>query len=199
MATERLTPENKIIVLLELYNRPMGRYKLSEITGIPEGVLRSFLKRLTENNLCRKYGKKGHDLSEKGKKFVEKIKKSIVNCKHLDAKDLTISRVDFACQIRGIADKIDVTKTVEVRDIALIAGSTGATTILFEEGELQIPCIDFRLISRWPIVTGDLYHNFNLKNGDVIIVATGRDLIHARRGALAAALSLIGPFGLGSI
>lgn len=199
MAMERLTAENKVIVLFELYKRPMGRYKLSEITGIPEGVLRSFLKRLTESNLCRKYGKKGHDLSEKGRKFVEEVRKSIVDCKHFDAKDLTVSRVDFACQIRGIADKIDISKTVEVRDAALIAGSTGATTIIFQKGELQGPAIDFQLISRWPVVTGDLYHNFDLKDDDVIIVATSRDLIHARRGAFAGALTLIGPFGLGSI
>ncbi len=199
MTMERLSPENKMIVLFELYERPMGRYKLSEITGIPEGVLRSFLKRLTESNLCKKYGKKGHDLSENGRKFVEEIRKLIVDFKHFDAKDLTVSRVDFACQIRGIADKIDISKTVEVRDVALIAGSTGATTIIFEAGELQGPAIDFHLVSRWPVVTGDIYHTFDLKDGDVIIVATGRDLIRARRGAFAAALSLIGPFGLGGI
>ena len=199
MTIVRISPENKMIVLFELYKRPMGRYKLSEITGIPEGVLRSFLKRLTESNFCKKYGKKGHDLSEKGRTFVKEIKKLIVDFKHFDAKDLTVSRVDFACQIRGIADKIDISKTVEVRDIALIAGSTGATTIIFEAGELQGPAIDFHLVSRWPVVTGDIYHSFNLKDGDVIIVATGRDLIHARRGAFAAALTLIGPFELGSI
>jgi len=199
MTIERISPENKIIVLLELNTKPMGRYKLSEITGIPEGVLRSFLKRLTESNFCNKYGKKGHDLSEKGRKLVKNIRKLIVDFKHFDAKDLTVSLVDFACQIRGIADKIDISKTIEVRDSALIAGSTGATTIVFEAGELQGPAIDFHLVSRWPVVTGDIYHNFDLKDGDVIIVATGRDVIHARRGAFAAALTLIGPFGLGSI
>ena len=199
MTIERISPENKMIILFELYKKPTGRYKLSENTGIPEGVLRSFLKRLTESNFCIKYGKKGHDLSEKGRKLVTEIRKLIVDYKHFDAKDLTVSRVDFACQIRGIADKIDISKTVEVRDSALIAGSMGATTIVFETGELQGPAIDFHLVSRWPVVTGDIYHNFDLKDGDVIIVSTGRDLIHARRGAFASALTLIGAFGLGGI
>ncbi|MFH0897561.1 MAG: DUF4443 domain-containing protein [Candidatus Bathyarchaeota archaeon] len=59
---------------------------------------------------------------------------------------------------------------LELRDIAVRGGATGATVILFKGEKLIIPSAHPDFFSEHPIIAEKIHETFNLKDNDVVAV-----------------------------
>ena len=164
--------------LIEKYGR-VGRKQLAEKLGVGEGSMRTILNMLKKQSLITS-SRGGHALTAKGKHFIGKPLEFV----RVDAGDLTVGEVDVATIVRGASAKIK--RGIEQRDEAIKAGANGATALVFKAGKLQFPD-GFRGVDK---KFEKSIETFGLRNGDVLIIGTGRDAIKAEAGARAAARTL---------
>ena len=183
-----------LIVLLYIASKePIGRYKLSKELEISDSSVRTIIKHLKELGLIKALPKQGHVLSNEGKNLMQEIRKELIEIRtDLNLKALTIGKFDTICQLRNAALKV---KTgVELRDEAIKVGADGATTIIFEKNTLFIPP---KPIEDLKESNEDLYNmltsNFDLQEGDVLIVGTASDRKKATEAAIASVLTLLLP------
>ncbi|MHA1208506.1 MAG: DUF4443 domain-containing protein [Candidatus Freyarchaeota archaeon] len=179
-----------LMVLLFFAERdyPIGRYSLREELKLGPGVIRTLLRRLTQLNLIKPVGRKGHVLTPEGEKTVREIRKFIAEEKKLQESDLSIGgKSNYGVRVRNTADKIS--DGVGQRDRAVRAGASGATTIICKKGKLIIPSIRELNKSEEKMIR----EAFDVHEGDTIIITSADDDLIAWRGALAAALNLISP------
>jgi len=173
-----------LIVLLHIASKELA---------ISDSSVRTIIKYLKEIGLVKAIPKQGHVLSSEGRKFVKEIKKEFIEIRtDLSLKALTIGKFDTICQLRNAALKV---KTgVELRDEAIKVGADGATTIIFETNTLFIPP---KPIEDLKESNEDLYNmltsNFDLQEGDVLIVGTASDRKKATEAAIASVLTLLLP------
>jgi len=163
--------------------KPVGRKTLSSALNLGEGSTRTILDMFCEEGHIS-VTKSGAVLTDLGKRTKEAVKMDIGI---VNVDDLTIGTVNCAVKIRGVSKKI--TYGCEERDAAIRAGATGATTLV---------CVGSRIIfpgSEYPVsahVENTLKKEFRIGNGDVIIIGTAPDAEKAERGAVSAAIRLIG-------
>lgn len=161
---------------------PIGRKALSSSLDIGEGSTRTILQNLQEDGFIE-INRNGAILTRKGKDLV---RSSLIEVKPVDCGFLTIDQNDCAVRISNISHRI-TTYGCEERDIAIKSGATGATTLIYKKDRLFFPGDDE------PIEIGiedRLRDNLHLKNGDVVIVGTGKTYRLAEKGAVTAALRL---------
>ncbi|MHA2061750.1 MAG: DUF4443 domain-containing protein, partial [Candidatus Sifarchaeia archaeon] len=183
-----------LIILLHITPKePIGRYKLSKELEISDSSVRTIIKYLKEIGLVKAIPKQGHVLSSEGMKLVEKIKKELIKIRtDLDLKELTIGKFDTICHLRNASLKVRT--GVELRDEAIKVGADGATTIIFEKNKLYIPpkpIEDLRKTNE--TFYNMLISNFDLQEGDVLIVGTASDRKKATEAAIASVLTLLLP------
>lgn len=160
--------------------KTIGRKRLAEELGVGEGSVRTILNQLKRRGLIRS-SKGGHELTAKGRRELGKAGEYV----QVDAGTLTVGEVDIATIVRGAAAK--VRRGIEQRDEAIKAGASGATVLVFKNGKLQFP----DGLSKIKREIGDaLIEALKPREGDVIIIGTGKDKVEAEMGALAAARSL---------
>ncbi|MDR0778546.1 MAG: DUF2111 domain-containing protein [Methanomassiliicoccaceae archaeon] len=163
--------------------RPVGRKTLSAALNLGEGSTRTILDMFCEEGYVT-VTKSGAVLSEKGKRAKDMVKMdvSLVN-----TRDLTIGAVNCGVKIRGVSKKI--TFGCEERDVAIRAGATGATTLVCVNNKLIFPGSEYPVS---PQMEAALKKEFRIGNGDVIIIGTAPDAAKAEKGAVSAAIRLIG-------
>jgi predicted transcriptional regulator len=163
--------------------RPIGRKSLSAALNIGEGSTRTILDMFCDEGYIT-ITKSGAVLSEKGKRAKDVVK---VDVGPVNVTDLTIGTVNCAVKIRGVSKKI--TYGCEERDAAIKAGATGATTLVCIGNKLIFPGSEYPVL---PHIDNALRKEFRIGNGDVIIIGTAADAEKAERGAVSAAIRLIG-------
>ena len=163
--------------------KPIGRKALSIALNLGEGSTRTILDMFSEDNYIV-VTKSGAVLSERGKRAKDAVKMdvSIVN-----VSDLTIGTVNCAVKIRGVSKK--VTYGCEERDEAIKAGATGATTLVCSGSRLMFPGSEYLVSAS---IEEALKKEFRIGNGDVVIIGTAADEENAEKGAVSAAIRLIG-------
>ena len=164
-------------------SRPVGRKTLSAALNLGEGSTRTILDIFCEESYIT-VTKSGAVLTEKGKRAKETIKMDVGL---VSMSDLTIGAVNCAVKIRGVSKK--VTYGCEERDTAIRSGATGATTLVCAGNKIIFPGSEYPVT---PQVESSLKKEFRIGNGDVIIIGTAPDAEKAERGAVSAALRLIG-------
>jgi len=163
--------------------RPIGRKSLSAALNIGEGSTRTILDMFCDEGYIT-VTKSGAVLSEKGKRAKDMVK---VDVSPVNISDLTIGAVNCAVKIRGVSKKI--TYGCEERDAAIKAGATGATTLVCVGSKLIFPGSEYPVS---PHIENVLKKEFRIGNGDVVIIGTAADPEKAERGAVSAAIRLIG-------
>lgn len=161
----------------------VGRKKLSSMVGIGEGSIRTILSMMQEQNLIT-IGKSGIILTTKGVEF----KKSV----HLDVADVSISDLtigDVDCAVRVPKMARNVRYGCEERDAAIKSGATGATTLVYSNGNLIFPGSDYPVEQDVEMKVRSV---FNLRNDDVVIIGTGPTKEIAEMGAVIAGLTIMG-------
>jgi DNA-binding PadR family transcriptional regulator len=161
-------------------NKTIGRKQLAKKLGVGEGSMRTILNQLKKQSLITS-SRGGHTLTAKGRRALGKPLEYV----QVDVGDLTVGEVDVATIVRGAAAKVK--RGIEQRDEAIKAGADGATVLIFKAGKLQFPDgfakADAKKVEK-------LIAALRPRDGDVIIIGTGRDAVTAEAGARAAARTL---------
>lgn len=163
--------------------RAIGRKKISLILDIGEGSTRTILTMLEEEGYIA-IEKSGVILTKKGVEFRNSIYMDVYP---INSNSLTISECNCAVRIPHAVKH--VTYGCEERDVAILAGATGATTLVYQSGYLMFPGSNYPVEDDLAKVLKDL---FKLRNDDVVIIGTASTPSLAECGAITAAINLMG-------
>ncbi len=172
---------NKIDVLrcfLRL-NEGTGRLDLAKELELGEGTVRTILGILKSKKLLSS-NKKGHFLSKNGKGIFVKIIQSISAPKTFTAKTLY---PEYKKIVVHVKDAYFLKQIYKLRDIAVRNGAEGTIILRFENG-LYAPESGIRQDF------GKLEEQFDLKNGDVLVIGFSNNKRDAENGALSIAVEL---------
>ncbi|MGQ9788245.1 MAG: DUF4443 domain-containing protein [Candidatus Hadarchaeaceae archaeon] len=161
-------------------HKRIGRKQLTSKLGIGEGSVRTILDHLKKDGLITS-SKGGHALTEKGKSLLSEPQTLI----QIDAGDLVIGKISVATIIRGAANRIK--RGIEQRDEAIKAGADGATVLVFRGGKFRLPG---GFVNIKKEISEKLIKSLQPREGDVVILGAGKDLLAAEAGARAAARTL---------
>lgn len=169
---------------------PIGRIGLSRKLGIGEGAIRTIIKHLTQANTIT-VAKDGCVLTKHGAQLYNSLRSRLSKVHEIDARQLAVDKVSAAVSVRAAAQA--VRKGIEQRDAAVMAGATGACTLLLKGREFLMPMggrDDWKL-KHHDSLFQSLKSLFDPKSGDVVVISSARDKLLAEQGAMAAALTLI--------
>lgn len=178
-----------VIETLELIRDkgPIGRGKLSRALNIGEGVMKTLLRKLRIAGIIE-VGIRGVKLTAEGLELAMKLKKAMPIRAKFGEMVLTVDKYNYGILVKGKANLVK--KGLEQRDAAIKAGASGASTLIYVNGRLIMPPdIDISLLA--PNLSDEILSELNPEEGDVIVIGSGADPKSAKRGALAAALTLI--------
>jgi hypothetical protein len=178
----------KILLLLGR-DSPLGRKTLASQLSLGEGVTRTLIYRLQQNQLLI-IQKKGCDLTVKGKKLYEKLCHVLTTAIPVEVGTLSLGKWNYAILIHGATSRVKA--GIEQRDAAVRAGALGASTLIYSRDRFNIPPDREDCETTMPsAVWSSLRKTLRPRNGDVLIIAGANSKGAAEDGAIAAALALI--------
>lgn len=160
---------------------PVGRRAIARMIGLGEGSTRTLLDKMTAEGVVEET-KTGCVLTQKGRNKLRGTGISIIGHDFQDPLP-----TDFKCAVlvRGKADRIDT--GTEQRDDAVRVGAEGAITLVARDGKVTFPhderFPDQKDLEQWK-------SQYNIRDGDVIIIAGAARYEDAERGAVTSALNL---------
>ena len=172
----------KTLMLLDT-EIPLGRKRLAAELDIGEGSVRTIINILEDEKYIN-INRSGILLNEKGVKFRDTV---YFDVSPVVTSEVTINTCD--CAVRVPYHSKRITFGCEERDIAIKEGATGATTLVCKNGNLIFPGSDYPVSKN---IDAILREKFEINNDDVIIIGTSSDPKSAERGAVSAALNVIG-------
>ena len=161
----------------------IGRKKLSTMLDIGEGSTRTIISMLQSHGIIS-INKSGIILTSTG---VDLKRKTRMDLAPVSIKELTIGEFNFAVRIPRVAHMVSF--GCEERDAAIEAGATGATTLIYVNGKLIFPGSEYRVD---PTIENEIKSVFSLKNEDVVVIGTGKDIKAAEIGAVVAGINIMG-------
>ncbi len=184
----------------------IGRYRLQKELVIGSGTAKSLITKLKEKTefietLSDSNIRKGHILTEKGRRFLNTIKEKIPIIEEGDAsilKDIIIESQNnylYYCLIKNASNKLS--NGIDQRDAAIKIGGIGATCLIYDGKDLIFPSISDDPHSKVESNVSNYFNtqlsanDFNLDNNDVIIIGLGDNSQKSRLAALNAALTLV--------
>ncbi|RLG04602.1 MAG: hypothetical protein DRN54_00575 [Thaumarchaeota archaeon] len=167
---------------------PIGRKRLSEKLGLGEGAVRTLLQRLKAESLIEVIGRGGCVLSEKGRALISELEGKLRDIGSTTLKLPWSHPENYAIIVRGAAHL--VRRGLEQRDEAIKAGAKALLVLTYVDGRLLMPGIS-DITSEKPDFALQLIEELKPESGDVILIAGASHPIEAKRGALAAAQTLL--------
>jgi predicted transcriptional regulator len=182
--------EIQVIKALEIIYtlQPVGRKRLSEELELGEGVVRTLLRHAMNARIIE-LSKNGIKLSELGEELFSCIRSRNSEVMELPNSALTIGPFNVGILVRNVARHV---KTgIEQRDASLMAGASGATTLVFSKNRLVMPGSGEEIFAGVPNMYELLLLKLRPKENDVIIIGSGQDEKSAEFGARMAAFELL--------
>jgi predicted transcriptional regulator len=184
----------------------IGRYRLQNELVIGSGTAKSLITKLKEKSkfietLSDSNKRRGHILTEKGRRFLNTIKKKITIIEEGKAsvlKDIIIESQNnylYFCLIKNASN--DLSNGIDQRDAAIKIGGIGATCLIYNGQDLIFPSIS---ADPHKSVEPSILNYFNtqlsandldLEKNDVIIIGVGENSQKSRLATLNAALTLV--------
>jgi predicted transcriptional regulator len=167
---------------------PIGRKRLAEILGLGEGAVRTLIQRLKDHSIVSVLGRGGCALSERGEELLRELESRM--------RDVGPVRLELpwshpANYVLIVHDAVGrVSRGLEQRDEAVKAGAKALMILAYQGGRLMMPGVS-DLSAERPEFASRLIEELRPVDGDVILISGGDSLAEARRGALAAALTLL--------
>jgi len=170
----------------------LGRYRLVLILGLPDGVTRGLLIKLARMGYLKTEKFVGRSLTPppKGEKRLTELLANLNAhaIREIDAGDLSLGPKSVVAHIRDGARS--VRSGIEQRDAAIRAGAAGAITVIYHDGMFLLPPDGFDLSEKNRIIVERLRKEFELLEGDALVIGSGSDKWKAVEGILAAAETL---------
>ncbi|RLI51452.1 hypothetical protein DRO61_02455 [Candidatus Bathyarchaeota archaeon] len=182
----------KTILLFIIIRRegPVGRYRLKEMLDLShrEGLVRLMLTDLKHEGYL-KTSKSGSELTVIGHSYIENLfeKNDILTIKELNLQPFGIDANSFIIHLQNYPIPKPV---VELRDIAVKAGASGAIILLFKKKRLIVPTVYSDLSLDHPELANTLLDNFDLSEEDTLIISFSKNKWRALEGCLAITLFL---------
>lgn len=167
---------------------PVGRIKLSKITGLGEGPVRTLTKHL-ENKGLIVTSREGIRLAEAGKKLTSDLRLYIGKKTKIPPTTLTVGPRNIAILVKNASHLVKA--GVEQRDAAIKIGALGATTLIFNRGKLRMPDAGEDVSPKDSKVNNLLISELQPSDNDVVIIGSANDESTAEIGALAAILETL--------
>ncbi|MBD3226844.1 MAG: DUF4443 domain-containing protein, partial [Candidatus Lokiarchaeota archaeon] len=171
--------------------KPIGRYNLGKRLKLGGGSVRTVINRLSDENLIRSEGRKGHIITPKGQNVLDQISKTIIEINPLDkVGNLTVSKKNVGCQVRDSKDFLN--SSLKLRDEAIKVGASGVTTLIYKNQDFLILGMEeeFDIKNDHKELYEELLNKFkNLESNDLIIIGTAQSEILAKMGSLSAIFS----------
>ena len=166
----------------------IGRKRLSKLTGLGEGAVRTMLTRLKDEGLIEVVGREGCRLTQKGETIYRELEKTIRDIGELKLELPWNYPSNYAIVVKNRAGL--VRKGLEQRDEAIRAGARAAIILTYQDDRLMMPGIT-DLMEEHPSFASSIIEAISPEDGDVIIIVGADDPLSARHGALAAAETLL--------
>ena len=186
-----LFTEAHVVKALEEINaqKGVGRLKLSKELQLGEGAARTLVKHLKNERLIE-ISKLGITLSEYGKRIFSDLRAVLSEQIEVPSSLLTVGLFNVAILVRGRANAVKY--GLEQRDVAIMAGAKGATTLVFSKNKLTMPSSREEDVFKGNLTIRNLLlSKLNPKEGDVIIIGSADEKIRAEFGAKMAAIQLL--------
>ena len=172
----------------------IGRGRLGAELGLGQGEIRTLIRRMKDNGIVT-VESSGCRLTELGRRLCSQFQKQIPWSGPVECGALGLAETCWALIIRATEAKksLLLKRGIEQRDAALLGGASSTLTLIFRNGRFLVPGEDTDAEAHGaggePWQT--LRQRANLRQGDVVIICGGIDLLSAEYGALSAALTLI--------
>jgi len=178
--------EAHVLKVLQLIasSKGIGRQRLSKEIGVGEGTVRTMIRRLKREGLVDS-SRRGLTLTNSGTEALADLLRFMKETE-LTNMEVTVGSHDYAVLVRQAANHIK--NGVEQRDVALLSGAIGATTLVYDGERLYMPGIGLELETS---TSESLIEWLKPSKGDVIIIGSSDTIISAEIGAKSAALNLI--------
>jgi DNA-binding MarR family transcriptional regulator len=186
-----MPPDQELFILWLLKTEgEIGRYRLAEMLGVPQGVARGILTQMSRDGLIHVRHRAGTSASSKGLHRLLTLKKrhDLREIKRNEEKLLGLDLRSVIFQIAGRSRQLG--QGIEQRDAAIKAGATGAVTFLFDGKTLKFPGVAESLGTRDHAAFEQLKNQLVMKKGDVILIAFASTWWNAARGGFAAVTTL---------
>lgn len=182
--------EAHVIKALEIINaqKNVGRLKLSKELQLGEGAARTLVKHFNNEGLIE-ISKSGITLSEHGRKMFLGLRTALSEQVEIPSSSLTVGRFNVAVLVRGAADAVKY--GLEQRDMAILAGAKGATTLIYSKSKMIMPRVKEDIFKDNSTVRSLLLSKLKPKEGDIIIIGSADEKMKAEFGAKMAALQLL--------
>jgi len=177
-----------ILAIIELdRERPISREKLSSLLGLGGGAVRSLLTRLNLNHLIS-ITYRGIRLRGIGIEVSKKLKETISGPFEVELEYLNVDVYNVVFIIKGIAK--EKFRPLEVRDLVVRFGGTGATLCTYREDKIEVPFVTDDLIKQSP---HDYYRlkKLGLDEGNLILVISAPSLVSAKVSGAAAIATIL--------
>lgn len=181
--TPEFTPAHLLMSLKIISTSTIGRKQLADKLGLGEGTVRNLIRRLMDEGLVSS-NRQGMSLTGNGRSLCSDLENKIIGSS-FKSSEITVSRYNYFVLVRGARNKIRF--GIEQRDSAIMVGAKGATTLVFENGELIIPGME-RSLEETEIKQ---IMSLDPKNNDVIVIGTADSPLYAMLGAYSAALDIL--------
>jgi predicted transcriptional regulator len=168
--------------------KTIGRNKLAEKLSVGEGAIRTIINRLVNSGLIVT-SKEGCKLTEKGLSIWKEFEEVFPQREEVPQTELTTSEFNYAFLVKNRGDKVK--SGIDQRDAAIVAGAKRAVVVVAQKGHLRIESVSENIDEEFPVATSRLLENFKPIDNDVIVIAGGETALKAKRGAFAAAWSLL--------
>jgi len=188
--SKRLSELDELFFLLIIRKETtMGRYRLSAILEMPEGIVRGIMRSYEREGYIDSRLKTGTFLTKAGETRINAIFKSakIKDMKIYNFGVFGVGPINVVLQVQSAADK--VRSGVDQRDAAVKAGANGTVILTYKEGTLRIPGTSEDMCTLSPEDSRRLLREFSLSEGDVVLVSFAEEWWQALRGALSAAFT----------
>jgi hypothetical protein len=162
----------------------IGRQQLSRELRLGGGTTRTLVSRLKGLGLIGT-SRGGMKLTPRGLKLLNEFKEKIPACEFPET-DMTVGPRNYAILVRNAGR--NVSKGIEQRDAALIAGAEGATTLVYDGRRLRMPGVEMDIDT---LTEKYVLEKLTLGEGDVVIIGSASDPFDAEMGAKSAALKLL--------
>jgi hypothetical protein len=180
---QNYTDGDILLTLKMLQTQQMGRKSLSEFLGLGEATVRTVFRKLEAETLITST-RQGQTLTKKGEQYLAAFPDFTLP-QPVNVGDITLSTCNLASLIHKFSHTIR--NGIQFRDAAIIAGATGATTLIFENGGFVFP---YDTATLNPEIQHHLIEKFSPCENDVLIIATAETEEKAMRG-LSGCLSLL--------